>query len=231
MAVPVIETFDVTNIMATSQLLDAPAGIVENDMILIIVSIDGDAANVLSTGFTNVNDVSQGFCEQFWLIKRATDSEPSTYEITWTGNERGRATVLRISGCPTTGTALDQVDQIGTQADAASGTAIFCPAITSTVIDTLAIASCTVDGTGVQVGDGFDTPNGFVVVAIPGNNGSTAAGGIVGSKDLPSIGGSLSPEFGWTGGSQEHVTNMISLIGISAPPAGFAHSQVVIVGQ
>jgi len=215
MAVPVVETFAVTNIQGTSEVLSAPAGILENDIILIIVSIDGDAANVLSSGFANVNDVSQGSCEQFWLIKRATDSEPGTYEITWTGNERGRATVLRISGCPTTGTALDQVDQIGAQADAAAGTAIFCPAITSTVIDTLAIASCTVDALGIQAGDGFDTPNGFVVEATPGNNGSIGAGGIVGSKDLPSIGSSLSPEFGWTG-SEQNVTNMISLIGISA---------------
>jgi len=229
MTVPVIETFAVTNIAGTSQALSAPAGILENDIILIIVSIDGDAANVLSSGFTNVNDVSQGACEQFWLIKRATASEPATYTITWTGNERGRATVLRISGCPTTGTALDQVEQIGAQADAATGTAIFCPAITSTVIDTLAIASCTVDSTGVQAGDGFDTPNGFVVEATPGNNGAIAAGGIVGSKGLPSIGSSLSPEFGWTN-SEQHVTNMINLIGISAPPTGFAHSQAVIIG-
>lgn len=230
MTVPVVETFAVTNIQGTSQALSAPAGIVENDMVLIIVSIDGDAANVLSSGFTNVNDVSQGACEQFWLIKRATASEPGTYTITWTGNERGRATVLRISGCPTTGTALDQVDQIGTQADAASGNAIFCPAITSTVIDTLAIASCTVDRLGIVAGNGFDTPNGFVVEGTPGNNGTLAAGGIVGSKDLPSIGSSLSPEFGWTGDSEENVTNMINLIGISAPPVGFAHSQAVIIG-
>jgi len=218
MAVPVVESFAVTDIQGTSQDLTAPAGIAENDMVLIIVSIDGADANLLSAGFTLVSNVQQGLCEQFMLIKRATDSEPATYTVTWTGNERGRATILRISGCPTTGTALDQVDQIGSQTDAALGTAVFCPAITSTVVNTLAIASCTVDSMGVQPGDGFDTPNGFVVEGTPGNNGNIGAGGIVGSKDLPSIDSSLSPEFGWTN-SEEHVTNMINLIGIDDAPA------------
>ena len=163
--------------MGTSQALSAPAGIVENDMILMIIAIDGIGSNLISTDFANVDNPQQvSACETFWLIKRATASEPGTYTVTWTGSERGRATLLRISGCPTTGTALDQVDVIGTQADAATGTAIFCPAITSTVIDTLAIASVTVDGTGVQAGDGFDTPNGFVVESTPDNNGAVAAG-------------------------------------------------------
>jgi len=230
MTVPVVETFTVTNIMATSAVLPAPAGIVENDMVLIIVALDGVGSNLVSTGFTNVDNPQEtsGTCETFWLIKRATASEPGSYTVTWSGNERGRATVLRISGVVTSGTALDQVDVIGAQADATSGTAIFCPAITSTVIDTLAIAAVTVDGLGVAGGDGFDTPNGFVVEATPGNNGAQAAGGIVGSKDLPSIGSSLSPEFGWTV-SMEHVTNMINLIGIVAA-VGFPHSQAVIIG-
>jgi len=230
MTVPVVESFVVTNIQGTIFDVDAPAGILENDMVLIHVSLDGNGGNLQSVDFALVSNVQQATaCEQFWLIKRATASEPATYELTWTGNQRGRATVFRISGVPTTGTALDQVDVIGAQADAASGTAIFCPAITSTVIDTLAIAAISVDGTGVEAGDGFDTPNGFVVIGTPGNNGAIAAGGIIGSKDLPSIGSSLSPEFGWTN-SQEHVTNMFNLIGISAPPVGFAHSQAVIIG-
>lgn len=229
MAVPVIETFAVTNMMGTSQALTAPSGIVENDMILMVIALDGIGSNLLSTDFTNVDNPQEATaCETFWLIKRATASEPGTYTATWTGNERGRAQLFRISGVVTTGSALDQVDVIGTQDDAASGTAIFCPAITSTVIDTLAIATVTVDGLGVVGGDGFNTANGFVVEGTSGNNGSLAAGGIVGSKDLPSIGSSLSPEFSWTT-SEQHVTNMINLIGISAA-AGFAHSQAVIIG-
>jgi len=229
MTVPVVETFAVTNTQGTSQACTAPPGLVEGDIVLIVFANDGVDGQVTSTGFDAVEDAQLQGIEQWMLIKRATDSEPATYLVDWEGNERGRCTILRISGCPLTGTALDQVDQIGSIADTNSGTAIFCPAIVSTVIDTLAIAGVAVDSTGIQGGDGFDTPNGFVVEATPGNNGTLAAGGIVGSKDLPSIGSSLSPEFGWTN-SQENVTFMINLIGIAAPPVGFAHSQAVIIG-
>lgn len=229
MTVPVIESFAVTQTQGTSENCTAPPGLVEGDIILIIFANDGVAGNVVSPGFANVADAQLQNIEQWVLIKRATDSEPATYNVDWAGNERGRCTILRISGCPLTGTALDQVDQIGSIVSSSSGTSIFCPAIVSTVIDTLAIAGAVVDSTGIQGGDGFDTPNGFVVEATPGNNGSLAAGGIVGSKDLPAIGSSLSPEFGWTN-SQENLTFMINLIGISAPPVGFAHSQAVIIG-
>jgi len=229
MTVPVVETFAVTNTQGTSQSCTAPAGLVEGDIVLIIFANDGNQQNTVVSGFDLVLSAFQGAVEQWMFIKRATDSEPSSYLVDWAGNERGRCTILRISGCPLTGTALDQVDQIGSIDDAASGTSIFCPAITSTVIDTLAIAGVVADGIGIQGGDGFDTPNGFVVEATPGNNGAIAAGGMVGSKDLPSIGSSLSPEFGWTN-SEQNVTFMINLIGISAPPVGFAHSQAVIIG-
>jgi len=217
MPVPVIESFAVTNTQGTNENCTAPPGTQENDIILIVFANDGNDGQVVSPGFALVSENPQGLVEQWMLIKRATDSEPAVYNVDWDGNQRGRCTIFRISGCPITGTALDQVDQIGTQADASSGTSIFCPAIVSTVIDTLAIAAVTVDSTGIQGGDGFDTPNGFVVEGTPGNNGTLAAGGIVGSKNLPAIGSSLSPEFGWTN-SQENVTMMINLIGISAAP-------------
>lgn len=228
MTVPVVETSAVTNTQGTSQDCTAPAGIQEGDIILIVFYNDGNQQSTVVTGFDEVLGAFQGACELWMFIKRATDSEPSTYLVDWAGNERGRCEIFRISGCPTTGTALDQVDVIGNIADAGTGSSIFCPAITSTVIDTLAIAAVAVDGNSVGGGDGFDTPNGFGVIGTPGNNGSIAAGGITGSKALPGIGSSLSPEFGW-GSSNQNVTFMINLIGISAPPAGFAHSQAVII--
>jgi len=216
MAVPVVENFAVTNVQGEDQLLTAPTGTQEDEILVVFVSMDGADAALTVDGFTSVSNVQQGLCEQFILIKRAGPSEPASYLAEWIGNERGRATMFRVSGCPTTGTAFDQVDQIGAL-DSGTSTAAFCPAITSTVIDTLALAGLTADAFGVQAGDGFDTPNGFVVEGTPGNNGNIGAGGIIGSKDLPSIGSSLSPEFGWTD-NEQYVTNMINLIGISAAP-------------
>ena len=230
MAVPVFETFTVTNsALGTSEIVPAPAGLVENDMIIIAVAIDGDAANPLSTGFTQFGVASQGAVELAYLIKRATSSEPANYTVTWTGNERARITVIRVSGVVTTGAAIDQVDVIGTAATGASGTSAAVPAITSTVIDTLAIATVSVDGTGIQTGDVLTDAQGYVDEGTADNNGPGGAGQMLASKDLPSIGSSLSPTFGWTN-SQQFVTNQFNLIGISAPPVGFAHSQAVIIG-
>ena len=231
MAVPVFETFTVTDSPSnsTSLLVPAPAGLVENDMIIIAVALDGDAGNPQSTGFTQFGVASQGAVELAYLIKRATASEPADYTVTWTGNERARITVIRVSGCPTTGTALDQVDVIGSANTGASGTSSPVPAIVSTVIDTLAIATIAVDGVGV-VGpsDGLTIPNGYVDEGTAGTSGIQGVGQMLASKDLPSIGSSLSPTFGWTN-SEQFVTNQFNLIGISAPPAGFAHSQGVII--
>lgn len=213
MTVPILETFTVENSgLVTSLIVNAPPDLAENDMIVIIVAIDGDAANPQSAGFTQFGVASQGAVELAYLIRRATDSEPATYAVTWTGNERARISVIRVSGCPTTGTALDQVDVIGAT-NTGSATSSSVPAIVSTVPDTLAICSIAVDGTGIQTGDGLTTPQGFVDEGTADNNGATGAGQMLASKDLPSIGSSLSPTFGWTS-SQEFVTNMFNLIGV-----------------
>lgn len=231
MTVPVFETFTVTNSPSnsTSLVVPAPAGLVENNMIVIAVTLDGNAGNPQSSGFTQFGVASQGSVELAYLIKRATDSEPANYTVTWTGNERARITVIRVSGVVTTGAAIDQVDVIGAANSGASGTSSPVPAITSTVIDTLAIATIAVDSTGVQSGDGLTVANGYVDEGTPGNSGAQGVGQMLASKDLPSIGSSLSPTFGWTN-SQEFVTNQFNLIGISAPPVGFVHSQSVTVG-
>jgi len=230
MTVPVIETFTVANgTFGTSFVATAPAGIVENDMIIIVVSLDGNAGNAQSTGFTQFGALSEVTTELFYLIKRATASEPATYTITWIGNEIGRFGLLRISGVVTTGAAIDQVNVIGVGTTGDADTANV-PAITSTVIDTLAICAVSVDRNVVDASDGFSDAQGFVVESTPGSGSPGGAGQIIGSKDLPSIGSSLSPTFGTFSTGEGFATRMFNLIGISAPPTGFAHSQAVIIG-
>jgi len=212
MAVPVIETFTVSNTSGgptTTIDLTASAGIVQNDMIIIVVSLDGDAANPQSTDFTQFGGTSEGNTELYYLIKRATASEPATYTVTWTGSEAGRFTVLRVSGVLQSGAAIDTIDITGA-ATTGTGTTANVAAITSTEIDTLAICAVSVDGNVVDSGDGFSDAQGFVVEGTPGSGGPGGAGQIVGSKDLPSIGSSLSPTFGtWV--SQMFATRMFNL--------------------
>ena len=140
-------------------------------MIIIAIAIDGDASNQQSAGFNQFGAASEGSVELAYLIKRATASEPASYLVTWTGNERARITVIRVSGVITTGTAIDTIDVISTANIGASASSSPVPAITSTVIDTLAIATISVDGNGVQPGDVLTVQNGFVDEGTAGNNG------------------------------------------------------------
>jgi len=213
--IPIIETFTVANTSPVTTLdVNAPAGLVQNDMIIIVVSLDGDAANPQSTGFTQFGQTSQGTTELYYLIKRATASEPATYTVTWTGSEAGRFTVLRISGVLQSGAAIDTVDITGAGATGDATTANV-PAITSTEIDTLAICAVSVDGNVVDAADGFSDALGFVVEGTPGSGGGGGAGQIIGSKGIQAIESSLSPTFGtWT--AQGFGTRMFNLKPVSA---------------
>lgn len=217
MTVPVFETFTVTNSgLSTSITVPGPAGLSENDIVLMIISLDGvnGSPQADADGFVTFAPASQGAVEHAFLIKRAGPSEPSTYTINWTGNERARVHVVRVSGCPTTGTALDQVDVNGA-ATTGTGVSSSVSAIVSTVIDTLAIAVATVDGNAVDISDGLSDAQGYVDKGTSGNNGPGGAGQMLASKDLPDIGNSLSPTFLWDN-SQEFVTSQINLKGITA---------------
>jgi len=222
-----VETFTVDNgTFGTSFVATAPAGIVENDMIIIVVSLDGDAGNAQSSGFTQFGAVSEGTTELFYLIKRAGASEPGTYTITWTGNEVGRFSVFRISGVLTTGAAIDTVDVIGA-ANTGNATTANVPAITSTEVDTLAFCAVSVDRNVVDAADGFSDAQGFVVEGTSGSGVPGGVGQINGSKGLSSIGSSLSPTFGTFSTAEGFATRMFNL---KPEPVGFPHSQAVIVG-
>lgn len=211
--IPIIETFTVENVTGggqTSVDLTPPAGIVENDMIIIVVAIDGDAANPQAPDFVQFGGTSEGDTELYYLIKRATASEPVTYDVTWTGAQAGRFTVLRISGVLQSGAAIDTIDVIGAGV-IGLGTTGPVAAITSTEIDTLAICAISVDSNVVDAADGFSDAQGFVEEGTSGSAGGGAGvGQIIGSKDLPAIGSSLSPTFG-TWSIEEFATRMFNL--------------------
>ena len=194
MAIPVIESDAITN-SASGTTVEAtvPSGVEADDIILIVCSIDGDAANPTSTDFATLTSVSEGSVEMFVLWKRATGGDTGTYTVNWTGTEIGRFTTIRISGCITTG---DPWDVIGGATTSDSATTLICTALTSTVIDTLAIALLTANRNRVQADDGLTVANGFTEFSTSGNSGVNGAGTILAEKDLASIGSSLQPTFG-----------------------------------
>lgn len=226
MVVPIIESYTVSNSsLGTSHTVITPAGIQNNDILLIIVSLDGDSGDAQSVGFEQFGAVSQSTTELFYLIKRA-DNESGNYNVTWTGNERGRFTIFRISGVRQVGNAIDAVDIIGVENIGAANTANV-PAIISTEADTLAICAVSVDRNVVDDTMGFSDAQGFTVNGEPDSGFVGGAGQIIGSKGLPSIGSSLSPTFGTWTNDEGFATRMFNL---KPSVSAVSSSQAVIIG-
>ena len=212
MAEPIIETISEANANAvTSLVVTAPVGIADDDILLIWVACDGDASNPqCSSGgaFTQIGQISEGAVEGAFLWRRAA-SESGDYTVTWTGSEACRITMFRISGCVISGSPFDVIGSGTTNAGSTTSTVT---ALTSTVIETLAIAVCAVDRNRVDAADGFSDAQGFTEVGTSGSSagGANGVGTICGQKDIPSIGGTGTPVFGtWV--SDENVNNMVLL--------------------
>ena len=110
-----------------------------------------------------------------------------------------------------------------------NGTTANVAAITSTEVDTLAICAVSVDRDVIDGSEGFSDAQGFAVIGTPGSGSPGGAGQIIGSKDLPSIGSSLSPTFGtWL--IAEGFANRMFNLKSDVIVTGFAHSQAVIIG-
>jgi len=225
MAIPVIESYSITDITSNTNTWDAvaPSGITDDDILILIVSLDGTGANPTASGFTLIVSNDANGVDHAIFYKRAS-SESGNYTVNWTGSEQGYLTIYRISGCITTGSPVDQ-SPTGHQA---TGTGITVTGLTSTVIDTLALAFVTVDSQKV---DGADTVSGtgWTEIGVSQNRGNNFGCGIISaSAPMASISTVADAVFG-TWGSDGLVANMINL----KPPVaagGFAYSQGVIIG-
>lgn len=231
----VIEDAVITNLTTNqnSLVVDLPAGIALNDLIYVIQGLDGNGGNAqLPIEYTRIvaqNSQGNTGCEMFVWWKRATASEPSTVNMTWTGNEQCRVVVLRISGAILTGDPIDIVGVIAT----AQATNITAAAIISTVIDTLALANFVADSSRISASSFLSAVAGFTnETVVPGSSGGPFGCGVaIYDKDLPAIGSSDSPTFDTNNTIDDALLGVIiNIKPASAPPAGFAHSQAVIVG-
>jgi len=185
MAVPVLETVgtvtDVTS-NSTNATINAPSGIADDDILIAIVALDGDAANPTITDFATITSASEGAVEVYFLWKRAS-SESGNYTINWTGSEQGRMFMIRVSGCITTGDPWDVISSSVTNTTDDN----VINRLTSTVVDTLAIYAVAVDRAVV---DGADTitGTGWTEVGTSGSSGGNGGAGLIaGENDMASI--------------------------------------------
>jgi len=226
MGIPVIESVAISNQSSSTTSLSctAPSGIADDDILIICVALDGTAGNPTSTGFTALQNPDSGSNEFAFLWKRAS-SESGNYTVSWTGSEQARIAILRVSGCVTAGSPIDQspTGQTGVS------TSVTVSALTSTVDDTLCIAGVSVDferfdDTETVTGTGWSKALTFGY-SSSGNFGASLG---VAEKDLASTGSSGTCQFSsWA--SNDYAAAMINLKGAD-DPAGFAHSQGIIIG-
>jgi hypothetical protein len=230
MAVPAFQTDAVTNVTVNSTTMEVtkPSGLADDDVVLIGLSLDGDAAAANmdnETGWTLIASASEGTVELFVFAKRITNAagEPTTWTVDWTGGEQGRAQAIRVSGCHTSGNFWE----VGATNTGSSAT-ITSNALTTSSDDQLAVAFHAADRAGI---DGSTTIGGTgwsLVIGTPGaSSGPNGSGILLGEKDIA------------TAGTTENATSSISTEGWAsvqvslqsiAPAGGFAHSQGYIIG-
>jgi len=211
MAVPILETSAITNETGNfeSTLVTEPSGLVDNDIILIWVSLDGSVSGINSSGFDLVFETNNGTSNTLGLLIKRASSESGAYTVNWTGSQQGRFMSQRISGCRSTGTQLDVIDITGT-ANTGTATTASPTRITSTEIDTLCLSAVGVDRDRVDAAD-VPSGTGWTEVDISGSSGgANGAGLICAENDMPLIEQVEALTFG-TWASDDFVSNMINL--------------------
>jgi len=216
MTVPVIETTSLKNQTSNVEttVITAPSGIQTGDLLFIIIALDGDAANPSASGFVQMPATSEGTVELYFLRKTAelADESKADYTVNWTGSQQGRFIMCRISGKIGTGIHIVGTGNTGNATTAAVN------AITTTVVNTLAIACCAVDRDRVDDADDLTIPNGFTEFQTSGSSGgANGVGLIVAQKDMPVAADTLQPTFGtWV--SDGFASRMVTILGDPTPP-------------
>lgn len=223
MAVPVVEAtqiFNQTSNATTTGAITLSLGTIsENDIILVCSALDGAPSAFAVSGnnsgsFIAFGNRGQGSVELDYAWVRQGATVDTTVTISWTGSEQGRFMIIRISGARE---GEDILDITGAGTSNADTTTSNVDALNSTEINTLAICAVAVDRDRVDGADGFSDAQGFTEVGTSGSSGgANGAGLIVGEKDLPFAGGSLSPTFGtWV--SDGNANRMFNIKGPPIP--------------
>jgi len=164
--------------------ITAPAGITDNDELVIMVCTDGNPNTfVPPTGFTpflGINGIkgTSNRCTLYVATKRAS-GEAGDYTITWTGNEQAYGFMLRVSGFST----LQSPEDLGQNAGQTASVITIDPNLPA-LADTLVLCFFACDDDDITVDGGFDAD----YVGITSDKSSTGANtcaGAIQRKDEP----------------------------------------------
>lgn len=172
MAAPVVESVTSVNNspLSTSFVLNKPSGTVAGDLLVALVG-QGINGGVISApmGWTAIyatQDNGRSIHRGFWLL--AGGSEPSSYTFTSTIPRSWAGGILRISGADTS----DPIDASDVTVNASAVSTHTCPAVTTTVADTLILRVFGISNT--RTGGYSSTPSGATLAYAHADSPPTA---------------------------------------------------------
>jgi len=151
-SLPVVASWDVSRGYATTCTLTLPAGTEDGDLLIIVITTDGEGSYLNGPSGWNVlltENQSGGQTTASWY--KIASSEPSSYDVTWSGDEDYVGGIVRIIGADTS----NPIDV--TNSGTGTGSPI-APAVTTTEDNELIIRFCGIDDD--DQGDYFTTPAG-----------------------------------------------------------------------
>jgi len=201
MAVPVIEGWTTTSATASSITLTKPTGVVDGDLLLIVVMNDDltntaqwDASTYFPTGFTFINESGDNLCDchtaAFWRIADGTAG--STIGVSAESSDNYVGFYFRISGAH----ATTPIHQVGADSNTTSATTGVITEVTTTVDDCLCLAVVSTDGATLvpadSVSGSWSTADGIT-------NELSGVGAEVATQGKATAGATGDCTFDWTG--------------------------------
>jgi len=122
---------------ATSLVINVPAGMQANDLLITHIARTGNGAINTPSGWTAAGGTNNGvFLRQATFYRVATASEPASYTWTWSGTEAAAGGMSTYYGAK----ASSALDLVGTAGTANNTTTVTAPGITTTANDALVLA-------------------------------------------------------------------------------------------
>ena len=122
---------------ATSLVINVPAGVQANDLLVAHIARTGNAAINTPSGWTAAGGTNNGnFIRQATYYRVASGSEPASYTWTWTGSQPAAGGMSAYYGVKGT----SPLDVVGTATTSNNTTSITAPGLTTTTDDALVLA-------------------------------------------------------------------------------------------
>jgi len=183
-SVPVVESFKYYRGSGTTCSIDKPSGVQSGDLLVVLCTTDGTGSGLIGpSGFTILHSESQNneqTTASWW--KEAGGSEPGSYSVSWSGNERYVGSCIRISGADTD----DPVD-VSDSNLGSSGT-VTSPSVTTTVDNTLILRFHGMDDDDEGNDYSGDNPYGTIELYAYGSLGSSECSGACSYENQTSVG-------------------------------------------